>query len=201
MKRTFLALVGVGSVLLLGAPVTGASASPAGKPRVQFDVLAKSPASLPAAERAVRAGGGTITRVNRAVGLISAKAPATGYRARVDRSSAVYGVVRAQAIGRVLTSRPVDRFTVEREAALAPRHSPTANPFQYARQLWGLSDVGMDPLDSQLWGLTAVRSDLARTVQRGDERVEVGVIDTGIDGTHPDIAPNFDRADSAELHA
>jgi hypothetical protein len=82
MKRTFLALLGVGSLLLLGAPATGASASSAGKPRVQFDVLAKNPAALPAAERAVRAAGGTITRVNRAVGLISAKAPATGFRAR-----------------------------------------------------------------------------------------------------------------------
>jgi subtilisin family serine protease len=30
----------------------------------------------------------------------------------------------------------------------------------------------------------------------GDPRVKVGVIDTGIDGSHPDIAPNFDAADS-----
>ncbi len=28
----------------------------------------------------------------------------------------------------------------------------------------------------------------------GDHRVLVGVIDTGVDGTHPDIAPNFNRA-------
>jgi subtilisin family serine protease len=33
-------------------------------------------------------------------------------------------------------------------------------------------------------------------VQRGDKRVKVVIIDTGVDGTHPDIAPNFDRADS-----
>ncbi len=29
--------------------------------------------------------------------------------------------------------------------------------------------------------------------QAGDRRVLVGIIDTGIDGSHPDIAPNFDR--------
>ena len=52
----------------------------------------------------------------------------------------------------------------------------------------------MDPLDGQLWGLTSVRSDLARTEQPGDRRVKVGVLDTGVDGTHPDIAPNFDAA-------
>ena len=33
-------------------------------------------------------------------------------------------------------------------------------------------------------------------VQPGNQGVLVGVIDTGIDGTHPDIAPNFDAADS-----
>ena len=33
--------------------------------------------------------------------------------------------------------------------------------------------------------------------QRGDQRVRVGIIDTGIDGTHPDIAPNFDRGSAA----
>ena len=31
-------------------------------------------------------------------------------------------------------------------------------------------------------------------VEQGDRGVRVGVLDTGIDGTHPDIAPNFDAA-------
>ena len=30
--------------------------------------------------------------------------------------------------------------------------------------------------------------------QQGDTRVLVGIIDTGIDGSHPDIAPNFDAS-------
>src|SRR5947199_378881 len=42
----------------------------------------------------------------------------------------------------------------------------------------------------------AVRANLAHTKQAGDKRVKVGVIDTGVDGSHPDIAPNFDKADS-----
>jgi hypothetical protein len=28
-------------------------------------------------------------------------------------------------------------------------------------------------------------------VERGDRRVRVGIMDTGVDGTHPDIARNF----------
>ncbi len=39
-----------------------------------------------------------------------------------------------------------------------------------------------------------VRSDLARTVQPGDKRVVVAVIDTGIDSRNPDLAPNFNAA-------
>jgi subtilisin family serine protease len=30
-------------------------------------------------------------------------------------------------------------------------------------------------------------------VEQGDRRVRVGIIDTGVDGSHPDIAPNFNR--------
>ena len=31
-------------------------------------------------------------------------------------------------------------------------------------------------------------------MQRGGHKVRVGIIDTGIEGSHPDIAPNFDAA-------
>ena len=34
-------------------------------------------------------------------------------------------------------------------------------------------------------------SDGSYAVEQGDKRVLVGIIDTGVDGTHPDIAPNF----------
>jgi subtilisin family serine protease len=51
----------------------------------------------------------------------------------------------------------------------------------------------LDPLDDDLWGLSMVRSDIARAKQAGDKRVYVGILDTGVDGTHPDIAPNFNN--------
>ena len=37
-------------------------------------------------------------------------------------------------------------------------------------------------------------SDAAHKVTAGDRKVRVGIIDTGVDGSHPDIAPNFDAA-------
>ena len=192
MKRAFRVVAGAAPLLLLIALATtlttGAAASPA--PYTQFTVLAKSPASLQAAERAVRQAGGKVMRVNRAIGLISATARATGFRASVGRSAAVTGVARVRAIGWTPMTRSVtDRFAVEREGTLTPGRKLAANAEKPPA-------AGMDPLDSQLWGLTAVKSDLARAIQPGDKRVEVGIIDTGVDGTHPDIAPNFDLEDS-----
>jgi subtilisin family serine protease len=52
----------------------------------------------------------------------------------------------------------------------------------------------MDPLDDKLWGLRMVRADLSRQVNAGDRRVHVGILDTGMDASHPDISPNFSWA-------
>jgi subtilisin family serine protease len=52
--------------------------------------------------------------------------------------------------------------------------------------------AGMDPLDERLWGLEMVRSDFARTVNPGDARVRVGILDSGIDVRNPDLAAQVD---------
>jgi len=41
-----------------------------------------------------------------------------------------------------------------------------------------------------------IEADTARASQAGDRRVQVGILDTGIDASNPDIAPNFDAAAS-----
>ncbi|QOV45917.1 S8 family serine peptidase [Streptomyces chromofuscus] len=52
---------------------------------------------------------------------------------------------------------------------------------------------GQDPLQSLQWDLPAIKADKAHEKSLGSDRVTVAVIDTGVDDTHPDIAPNFDR--------
>ncbi|MET9850603.1 S8 family peptidase [Streptomyces ossamyceticus] len=52
---------------------------------------------------------------------------------------------------------------------------------------------GQDPLESLQWDLPAIKADKAHEVSLGSPDVTVAVIDTGVDDTHPDIAPNFDR--------
>jgi len=56
---------------------------------------------------------------------------------------------------------------------------------------------GQDPLEPLQWDLPAIKADKAHEVTLGSRNVTVAVIDTGVDDTHPDIAPNFDRDASA----
>ncbi|NEE43305.1 peptidase S8, partial [Streptomyces sp. SID8455] len=54
--------------------------------------------------------------------------------------------------------------------------------------------AGEDPLEPLQWALPAIKADKAHQKSLGSKRVTVAVIDTGVDDTHPDLAPNFDRA-------
>ncbi|MEU5220536.1 S8 family serine peptidase [Streptomyces sp. NPDC020807] len=56
---------------------------------------------------------------------------------------------------------------------------------------------GQDPLEPLQWDLPAIKADQAHKKTLGSKNVTVGVIDTGVDDTHPDLAPNFDAAASA----
>ncbi|MEU0729324.1 S8 family serine peptidase [Streptomyces sp. NPDC006140] len=53
--------------------------------------------------------------------------------------------------------------------------------------------AGQDPLESLQWDLPAIKADKAHEKSLGSKDVTVAVIDTGVDDTHPDITPNFDR--------
>jgi subtilisin family serine protease len=191
VKRSRLLVVALAVPLIggiIGTPAASAQPRLAG-PTTEFTVLAAEGQSAGAAEQAIRAAGGTVVKTNTAVGLITATAPATGFTERLSGNRAIFGAAKAKSIG----SAPKDKAApkpnvVEKES----QRSATPNTKKNAAQ----KPVGTDPLDDQLWGLKSVRSDLSRTVQPGDKRVKVGIIDTGVDGSHPDIAPNFDKADS-----
>jgi thermitase len=48
-----------------------------------------------------------------------------------------------------------------------------------------------DPLFGHEWDMSAIRAPEAWDVTTGSAQVTVGVVDTGIDATHPDLAPNL----------
>lgn len=173
-------------VTLIGVTAPSALAAPAAT--AEYTVLAADGVRVTDAEAEVRAAGGTVVARNDAVGLLSVTAPA-GLEHRLAGSRAVTAAAPARPIGYAPETGPgFDRDAVEKENRTAPRQvkPSVVHPT-------GPGAPAMDPLDDKLWGLKAVRSDLARGTQPGDRRVKVGVLDTGVDGSHPDIAPNFDR--------
>ncbi|WP_245778255.1 S8 family peptidase [Lentzea xinjiangensis] len=140
------------------------------QPLSGYTVLVETGASRDAAKAAIRSAGGTVVKENTAVGSISARGPQAGFIQQVTASEAVFGAARDF----VLTESP--------EAAAGTSGTPT------------IASGGPEPLEEDQWGLRMVRADLARDKQLGDPRVYVGVMDTGIDGSHPDLGPRLNRA-------
>ncbi len=166
--------------VLLGVPVAAATDS-----QTEYVVLAETGSSSADVLRAVRAAGGTVTDTNAAIGTFMTLAPAEGFVEAVSASNAVFGATGQRAIGRLPGADPVkvsdpEVETIHEGGVGGPRH--------------GGSTAGMDPLDSLAWGLAMVKSDLARTVNAGDSRVLVGILDSGIDASHPDLAGQLETS-------
>ncbi|WP_090008154.1 S8 family serine peptidase [Lentzea albidocapillata] len=173
------------TVSLIAAGTSAAGAAPATTgPTTEYTVLLEEPGNRDFAIDAVEAAGGEVVRSNDAVGLLTVKAPANGFAEKVSASSAIVGAARTKPIGHAPAAEKTKRDNVEKENK---GEKPNKAPAQQG------TTAGMDPLDGDLWGLNLVRSNIARAKQAGDKRVYVGVLDTGVDGSHPDIAPNFNN--------
>ncbi|MEU1040803.1 S8 family serine peptidase [Streptomyces sp. NPDC005907] len=96
----------------------------------------------------------------------------------------------------VRTVRGVQSAGVTRTAPL-PAQSTTDVGTPKVLTAKDVADVeaaaGQDPLEPLQWDLPAIKADKAHEKTLGSRKVTVAVIDTGVDDTHPDIAPNFDR--------
>jgi subtilisin family serine protease len=170
----------LGATVLLSVPVVAIGA---GGAQTDYTVVAEKGASAAEVERAIRAAGGTVTGSNAAIGTFTAKGPATGFIEAVSASTAVIGAVGQRPIGRIpdaALAKPADAEVeqIHEGNPGGPRH--------------GGSTADSDPLDTLAWGLHMVKSDTARAVNAGDSRVLVGIIDSGIDGSHPDLAGQVD---------
>ncbi|MFD8788454.1 S8 family serine peptidase [Kitasatospora sp. NPDC059599] len=159
------------------APTAQAAAQPAGTAAAGWAAGTRSylvisaPADVAAAKAAVAANGGTVFASYDAIGVVVAHSTTTGFAATLRTVAGI------QQVGATRTSDvPADAY-----GPALP-----ANPAQAATTL----------TESNRWDMTQIKADQAWNVTTGSPSVKVGVLDTGVDDQHQDLAPNFDAADS-----
>lgn len=145
------------------------------------------------AERAVRDAGGTVVQSWGKIGVIVAHSSKAAFRSDVVRLAKSHAVESVAATRSVAVSegtpslgsslrKGASAATTKKEAGLAAG-SQEATP-------------APDPREAEQWDMAQIKADQAHAVTDGSRKVLVGVLDSGIESTHPDLAPNFDAANS-----
>jgi lantibiotic leader peptide-processing serine protease len=158
-------------------------ATAATKPK-DYVVLYDRDARTTAARAAIRDAGGRVLRENDAVGLATVQTRSRGFRAAVSGARAIDGVAVNRAIGRAPDDRR-KRDLTDLDTGTAAHQAPAMRPL----------NPSMDPFSTVQWDMAMIDADFTGSYryEQGSHDVLVGVIDTGIEGDHPDIAPNFNR--------
>ncbi|MET8968496.1 S8 family serine peptidase [Streptomyces hydrogenans] len=190
-----IAAIALGTTLALAGPVSLAQAAPLdNEPLAAFTANARAAQQAPAApaawaagtraylvittpgdttavRNAVAANGGSVFSSFDAIGVIVAHSTSASF------ATTMRGVAGVQKVGATRTSDvPADAYNPALPANPAQSAAPTTEPVR--------SDM------------TQVKADQAWAVNPGSATVKVGILDTGVDDQHQDLAPNFNAADS-----
>ncbi|MEV5332134.1 S8 family serine peptidase [Streptomyces werraensis] len=169
------------------APATARAEQAADAPVLAYVVNTKADQrTIAKVKQAIAAADGEVVIAYEKIGVIVVRS-ANGDFARTLRT--VPGVQSAGAT---------------RTAPLAPAGTTDAGSAEYltaadAGKLKAASakTPGSEPLEADQWDLRAIGADKAAKINPGSRNVTVAVIDTGVDDTHPDLAPNFSTSQSA----
>jgi len=167
------------SVGLLVAGATAAAAAPASAATQSGDstyiVLYRGGASSADAAATVSNAGGALVANYSQIGVVIARSSDPNFAAAVQQNSKVAGAASTAGFATKVNDVAADS---------GPVGPPVPAP-------------GGDSLSSLQWDMDQIHAPEARAINGGSPAVVVGDIDTGLDWTHPDIAPNVDFADSA----
>ncbi|MFF8937949.1 S8 family serine peptidase [Streptomyces paradoxus] len=189
LRRPLLSVAAVGAALALATPAGAADVDtglPPGRAAARVVpaqtaagwaagtrsyLVITAPGDTSAARNAVTANGGSVFAHYDAIGVVVAHSSSAGF------ATAMRSVAGVQKVGATRTSDvPADAYSPTLPSA--PSQSTTT-----------LTETAR-------WDMTRINADKAWAVSTGSPAVTVGVLDTGVDERHQDIAPNFDAADS-----
>jgi subtilisin family serine protease len=144
------------------------AADPAALTASQTYLVSFAGGTIPAnAAAIISAAGGTIVTSYKNVGVVLARSSSAGFAATLRADA------RVDSVG---ASRAVASSMLPKKAA-GRHHGPSSN-----------HAGGADPLSNRQWDMDQIRAPQARAISGGKPSVLVGVLDSGIDVTHPDLA-------------
>ena len=189
MHKALFAVVALAAAAMVGSLAVGTNAGSDGRP-TRYIVLYEAGASPAAVKAAVVQAKGRILKANNKVGVATAVSGNPGFRSEASASRAIKGIARNIPIGR---ARPQLRPKLTPELNRAFRKASKGSKLGLQSHSGGPRE---EPLAGLQWDMKMIHATANGSYkeQPGSKRVLVGILDTGIDGNHPDIAPNFNRA-------
>jgi subtilisin family serine protease len=152
-----------------------------------------SPARTQLAELAVRDAGGTVVQSWGQIGVIVAHSSKAAFRddvVRLAKSLAVESVGATRTVA-------VSEGTPSLDGSLRRAPSPATTKKNAGRAEESQDATpALDPREAEQWDMAQIKADRAHAVTDGSRRVLVGVLDSGVESRHPDLAANFDAASS-----
>lgn len=187
MKRGTRGLTGAATVLTLAATLTAGAVgggSPALADQAREYLVFYADGARDLAVKAIGASGGTTLSADTRLGYLLAVGPGSRFVEDLAGSEAVVGVSSDRRIGSAAAI----------PAAGAPVTLPPSDSLGWPGSPASATGPG-EPLAGHQWDMEMIgaTAEGSHATAPGSGKVLVGVIDTGIDGKHPDIAPNFNR--------
>lgn len=143
-------------------------------------------------EKAVAKAGGTVVQSWPQIGVVVAHSERSAFRADVVKA----GGNQLESVGATRTV-PVSEGTPD--GSQAPRDNTWRKGPKKANgdiEAPTTPATSTDEREGEQWALTQIKADQAHKITDGSRNVLVGVLDSGIDPDHPDLAANIDVASS-----
>lgn len=154
-------------------------------PKLSYVANLNAYGTVKQAKKSIERAGGTVVIAYEQIGVVVAHSQNPDFAKQLRAQRSLFVSVGATRTAPLSVAGTTEEGTTQRlSAADAAKAAARATE-------------GQEPLEANQWDLRTIKADEAHKINDGSRNVTVGVIDTGVDDTHPDLAPNFSASQSA----